>query len=220
MDEMGETPRTTSWPGRDETLSASAPRKPGCSATFAMERAILLFGCYRAGEANDPETYTAAIAAVLAQFDAVIVTSVTDPRSGIARRLKFLPTVAEIAELCEEEAARADKIKRYAEMGELRRLPRAPRHRANVFVRPEAPQYAAMVEKSKSKTASPEEWRWDTERQGIWVALGWLDDDQAKTAKGWRSFSGDELMAMYGVPAYPPTTPEAAEQPAAGAAAQ
>jgi hypothetical protein len=73
----------------------------GTPPTLAAERARLLFGCYRKADANDPETYTAAIAAILAEYSPEVVQRVTDPRTGIARKIKFLPTVAEMSEECE-----------------------------------------------------------------------------------------------------------------------
>lgn len=56
------------------------------------------------GDANDPETYTAAVAAVLAEYPPEVVRLVTDPRTGIARTLKFLPSVAEVAGACDAAA--------------------------------------------------------------------------------------------------------------------
>lgn len=67
-----------------------------------------MFGCYRKGDANDPEIYTAAIAATLAEFDQDVVDFVTDPRTGLPSKLKWLPTVAEVREACE---ARKEQIK-------------------------------------------------------------------------------------------------------------
>jgi hypothetical protein len=64
----------------------------------------MLFGCYRKGDANDPEIYTAAIAATLADFSAEVVQYVTDPRTGIASKLKWLPAVAEVREECARHA--------------------------------------------------------------------------------------------------------------------
>jgi hypothetical protein len=61
----------------------------------------MLFGCYRKGDANDPEIYTAAIASTLADFPAEVVQYVTDPRTGLASKLKWLPNVAEVREECE-----------------------------------------------------------------------------------------------------------------------
>lgn len=61
----------------------------------------MLFGCYRKGDANDPDTYTAAITAILAEYAPEVIQRATDPRTGLARKLKFLPTVAEVSEECE-----------------------------------------------------------------------------------------------------------------------
>lgn len=60
-----------------------------------------MFGCYRKGDANDPETYCAAVTAVLAQYPPDVVRLVTDPRSGLASRQEFLPTVKEVRDACE-----------------------------------------------------------------------------------------------------------------------
>lgn len=74
-------------------------------AEYATERARLLFGCYRRGDANDPDTYAAAVAAVLSEYSADCIRSVTDPRTGIQSTSQFLPTVAEVKAACEEYMA-------------------------------------------------------------------------------------------------------------------
>lgn len=68
---------------------------------FAAKRARLLFGCYRKGDANDPETYVAAITAVLSRYPEDIITDVTHPVKGLPIRCDFLPTVAEVYRACE-----------------------------------------------------------------------------------------------------------------------
>jgi|SRR5579859_1013667 len=73
---------------------------------YATERARLLLGCYRTGDANDPETYVAAIAATLARYSEQIITDVTHPVSGLPSRSKWLPTVKEVFDACEEIADR------------------------------------------------------------------------------------------------------------------
>lgn len=70
-------------------------------ASYATERADLLFGCYRRGEANDPETYCAAVAAVLAEYPEETIRYVTDPRSGLPSRVHWMPTVGEVRQACE-----------------------------------------------------------------------------------------------------------------------
>jgi hypothetical protein len=63
-----------------------------------------LLGCYRTGEANDPEIYLAAVVAVLSDYPLDIVTAVTRPSTGIPAKLKWLPTIAEIKTACEDIA--------------------------------------------------------------------------------------------------------------------
>lgn len=60
-----------------------------------------MFGCYRKQEANDPEIYVAAVTAVLSEYPQPVIETVTDPRSGLPSRLKWLPSVAEVREECE-----------------------------------------------------------------------------------------------------------------------
>lgn len=78
-----------------------------------------MFGCYRRGDANDPDTYVAAVAMVLSKYPADIIKTVTDPYSGLPARknengYSGLPDVADVKEACEAEAVRAERIKRYA----------------------------------------------------------------------------------------------------------
>jgi hypothetical protein len=70
--------------------------------TEAKKGAARLLGCYRSGDANDPETYVTAVVAVLEQYPVEIIRAVTAPATGLASKLKWLPAVAEIRDACEE----------------------------------------------------------------------------------------------------------------------
>ena len=70
--------------------------------SYAAQRAKLLLGCYRTGEANDPETYVAAITAILARFPEQVITTVTHPATGLPSKKGWLPTVKEVFDACEE----------------------------------------------------------------------------------------------------------------------
>jgi hypothetical protein len=72
----------------------------------AKKGAIRLLGCYRTGDANDPETYISAVVSVLSRYAVHIIRDVTEPATGLPGRLKWLPTVAEIREECEILAQR------------------------------------------------------------------------------------------------------------------
>lgn len=76
---------------------------PNCTPALAVERATLLASCYRRDDAADPRTYLRAVSAVLAEYPEAVVVRVTDPRTGLARRLKWLPNIAEISEVCDRE---------------------------------------------------------------------------------------------------------------------
>lgn len=69
---------------------------------YAAIRAKILLGCYRTGDANDPETYVAAITAVLARYPEEIITSVTHPVTGLPSKKGWLPTVKEVTDACNE----------------------------------------------------------------------------------------------------------------------
>jgi hypothetical protein len=84
---------------------------------YAAERARLLFGCYRKGDANDPETYTAAVTVILAQYEPEVIQRVTDPRAGIPRQLKFMPNPAEVAEACDKARVTITAERKLAEQG-------------------------------------------------------------------------------------------------------
>jgi hypothetical protein len=83
---------------------------------YALTRAKLLFGCYRKNEANDPEIFTAAVAGVLADYPREVIEYVTDPRTGLARKSKWMPSVAEIADACEYER-QFGKFRRFIGVG-------------------------------------------------------------------------------------------------------
>jgi len=80
------------------------------SPELAASRAKLMFGCYRKGDANDPDTYTAAVAAVLGLYPGEVVARVTDPRTGLPGRSNVLPTVAEVRAACEELVRRETRV--------------------------------------------------------------------------------------------------------------
>lgn len=75
-----------------------------------------MFGCYRKQDANDPDIYVAAVAAILNEYPPAVIDYVTDPRTGLANRLKWLPTVAEVREACDLQLATAKSLIRLREM--------------------------------------------------------------------------------------------------------
>jgi hypothetical protein len=84
----------------------------------------LLLGCYRTGDANDPETYVAAITAILARYPEEVITSVTHPASGLPSKSGWLPTIKEASDACnsavEPIIQNQARLKRIAEQLEMR----------------------------------------------------------------------------------------------------
>ena len=106
-----------------ESLPASMGHQENLTS-YAAQRAELLFGCYRTGDANDPETYVAAITAILARYPEEAITAVTHPATGLPSKKSWLPTVKEVFDACEDsvEFARQHeaRLKRIREQLEMR----------------------------------------------------------------------------------------------------
>lgn len=77
-----------------------------------------MFGCYRKQDANDPDIYVAAVASILNEYPPAVIDFVTDPRTGLPNRLKWLPTVAEVREGCDLQLATAKNLIRLRERAE------------------------------------------------------------------------------------------------------
>lgn len=69
--------------------------------TEAKKGAARLLGCYRTGDANDPEVYIAGVVAVLSRFSIEIIRAVTEPATGLPSKSNWLPTIAEIRKECD-----------------------------------------------------------------------------------------------------------------------
>ncbi|MCU1293067.1 MAG: hypothetical protein JWP08_1917 [Bryobacterales bacterium] len=128
-----------------EKLPASMGRQAKISA-YATERARLLLGCYRTGDANDPETYVAAIAAMLAHYPEQIITDVTHPVSGLPAQKSWLPTVKEVRDACEEIVER-DALHEARQQRIREQLANRAREDADKDDRSQRPSYDALKEK-------------------------------------------------------------------------
>lgn len=103
------------------STTASSTESPTSNARCPMQQATkaaqILLGCYRKGDAADPDTYAAAVAATLALFPTRVVLEVASPTKGLPSRLKFLPAVAEVRDACEailmRESMAADHVIRF-----------------------------------------------------------------------------------------------------------
>lgn len=88
-----------------------------------------MFGLFRKGEANEPETYVAGITATLAKYPENVISAVTGT-AGIVLESDFLPSIKQIFDACETrmapirevEARRKRVEKQLAERAEWERL--------------------------------------------------------------------------------------------------
>ena len=137
----------------------------------------MLFGCYRRGDANDPEMYVSAVAAVLACYDVDLIREVTDPRTGIMtteKHMTFMPNAGELKVYCDGVAGRKERINRLAALPsphQQRRLPAPPARAgdlATVWVSASHPKYQRFLD--WSKTADDRLWRLEPGKHGIWIA--------------------------------------------------
>jgi hypothetical protein len=171
---MGDEPFTTQH--RTSSTASRSSTSPH-HAAYAAQRAKLLFGCYRRGDANDPDTYVAAVAAVLSRFDPDLVREVTDPNTGIQtteKYMSFMPNAGELKVYCDAIDAARQRIKKLAELPRVdfnrQSLPApapAPGDKATIFVPADNSEYEKLLE--WSKTADPRLFKFE-QRPGIWVS--------------------------------------------------
>jgi hypothetical protein len=98
---LHDASRNVSTPARSH--SASLQLVSTCSEPLAADRARILFGCYRRGDAEDREIYVGAVCAILASYPEAVARRVTDPRTGLPGTSHYLPTVADVRAACERE---------------------------------------------------------------------------------------------------------------------
>lgn len=92
------------------SMASMTPFENSEHLEFAAERARILLGCYRKGEANDPALYGKAVAGLLSQYSQNVIYEVTNPLMGLPSRTDFMPTLKELKHACELEAQRENRI--------------------------------------------------------------------------------------------------------------
>lgn len=173
---MGDEPYTK----QRATSAGTSPPSMNQRLAYANQRAEVLFGCYRRGDANDPDRYVAAIAAVLSTYDFELIREVTDPRTGICtdeKYMSFMPNAGELKRYCEAVAVRQERFRKLQESPRVdlsqMRLP-APMalagDLAQLFVPKTNPRYPKLVEWAARKDTDPRFWKYDG-RPGICVAF-------------------------------------------------
>lgn len=71
----------------------------------------MMLSSYRQDSFADPEGYVAQVAVILEPYRDEIIDYVTSPHTGLQRKLKWPPTIAEIVAACDEHAAHLDRVR-------------------------------------------------------------------------------------------------------------
>jgi hypothetical protein len=77
----------------------------------------MLFSSYRKDQYDDPDSFMLQLGMVLEQYPDEVCRFVTDPRTGIQRRIKWPPTISEIVEACDEHAGHLARVQRFENWG-------------------------------------------------------------------------------------------------------
>ena len=192
-----------------ETSQQGSRPSTNARLSYATDRAKVLFGSYRRGDANDPDIYVTSVAAVLTLYDFDLIREVTDPRTGIQtteEHMTFMPQSGELKRYCDKVAAHRDRMKRLADMP--RPVPAShrlaaptatePGSLANVFVDQYHHRYARLVEKAQAGDVRM--WKFGQSsdgRSGIWIARNLWEDDGARPSEQWKSYTAEDLVRMY-----------------------
>jgi hypothetical protein len=191
---------------------------------LATYHASLIFGSYRADQANDPDIYVTAIAHLLSRYPESVGARMTDPKNGLAGKSKFLPTVSEVRDeaerLVEEDArpirrsasiqAQLRERDDYERQGKHESLEhrravaeRIQRELAEAFSEGRGapynvfvPTFAPQYRDMVARGGRPGVSLEDKTRTGVWVPLAWLQGLRAPAK--WTPFTPEQLQAIYG----------------------
>lgn len=141
-----------------------------------------LFAAYRRDDFADPEGFVVQLGTVLEAYPEDVIVEITSPRTGLQRRCKFPPSIAEVVEACNSALESKQRLERYRSLKLTqyhRAVPQVRQHgeRAQIFIRQGYPRYAEMVERAQRSDADPLDWKHGelNGKSGIWVAARWLE---------------------------------------------
>lgn len=180
MQPIGKTAvsQAQSWQRLTSTLNDSRAK-----LAMTTKYAKLLIGCYRTGEANDPEVYTAAVIAILSDYPEDVMRSVVDPRVGLPSRTQWLPIPAEVKQACEDlhGPMRREAERDAAARRQLDGRDEIDRQRAADT----AEHCEQVVAKAKAQLAE----------RGMRIMA--TDGARTISSKPWTRYTDDQLRALY-----------------------
>lgn len=146
----------------------------------AIEVVGRLIAAFPNGNPQSGKGYIGALAAVLADYPRYVATRCCDPRTGVARETRFLPTVADIVAWCERETESL-RFPVDREDDELAYLQRAKAREAE----------ALAIEAARTKRLTYDELK--AKHGGSWLPANTADENA-------RPMTLEEISEKYGVP--------------------
>lgn len=177
MEPLGQVATNLTVSKQHLTTSSAASSK---ATSLALYHSKLILGCYRTDSVSDPQVYITAIATVLSRYPTDIGIRLSDPQTGIAGKLQWLPSVAEIRQACDEmQASDVATAKRCVDLVEQFRL------RDEAEGKSESPEFReAVIERCKAEMRAK--------------GIQFKGDQPRKHTKTWKPFSNVELESIYG----------------------
>jgi hypothetical protein len=151
--DQSSTPPTLPSPNSKERLLQSVERLKEITKC-----ARILFSAYPTSDYDDPKGALASYVEVLSDYSDVIVQHVTSNKTGIQRRSKFPPRIAELVAACDEAASRIERHRRYVNWGRNNQSaiegPQAPKPSYDELIAKYGPNFGLdpNCEKSQSTT--------------------------------------------------------------------
>lgn len=96
-------------PGRYSVAEASSPQSKKCDASWIATRLEMLMGAYRQDQFASPQSFAAQAAMVLERYPKAVIETVTSPITGLQRKLKWPPSLAELSAECDSEKERLSR---------------------------------------------------------------------------------------------------------------
>lgn len=167
-----------------------------------------LFSAYRRDDFAEPDGFVLQLGLVLEPYPDSVIDEVTSPRTGLQRRLKFPPSIAEVVEACDAADAYQKRMEalrkvRPVERKSLPRPPRDPRAKANHFIPEGFVGYDEAVSRHEAAGKASVA-RFETrscldgvERYGIWTPYDPSGGDKAWPKKGLKLYTAQEIIDRY-----------------------
>ncbi len=96
--------------------SSRSGQTPSSAPSIELVKAAArrIFSAYRKDDYADPDGFVVQLGVILEAYPPTVIDYISHPRTGIQRRCKFPPSLAEITEACDDRASYETSIARLA----------------------------------------------------------------------------------------------------------